>query len=87
MALYEYQASNDIETIRVYFNNQPYHSFPIVYNILQNATFKLLTRDENSLQFINHPFPYIPSERVSTYHTDGPDSIKVSSQRLRYYDE
>lgn len=54
----------EVDAVRIHFNNQFYHSFAILYSLVQNVTFKLLTRPENSLTFVNHPFPYNPSEKV-----------------------
>lgn len=62
----KYIAAYGIEDdkIKIYFNNQPYHSLPIALNIAQNVLYKIRTNASNSLTFVNYPFPYLPSEKI-----------------------
>jgi hypothetical protein len=66
LAALEFNEMNNVA--KIHFNNQPYHAVPTTLNIVQNVTFKMLTNENNSISFINAPFPYLPEEKVNFSH-------------------
>ena len=54
---FEERVHNDTATELVaFFNNQPFHTPPLTYNILTNAILRSFTN--NTVKITNHPFPY-----------------------------